>query len=232
MKNQRPFLAKDKFPGYFDHTLLKPGARENEIRNLCEAALKYQFASVCVNPSYIALCVQLLKNSGVKVCTVVGFPLGATTTSVKAYEARKAMQLGAQEIDMVLNIGGLKDDKEELVYKDIFEVVKECRLKNAVSKVILETGLLTDEEKALACRIVRRAGAHYVKTSTGFGPGGATVEDVKLMKEAVKGSRVRVKASGGIRSFEDAVSMIEAGASRLGTSSTEKIMKEYLQKIH
>ncbi|MBN2365916.1 MAG: deoxyribose-phosphate aldolase [Calditrichaeota bacterium] len=224
-------MDREKFPKYFDHTLLRPNAPEKQIREICEEALKYRFASVCINPVHVPICAQLLKNSGIKVCTVIGFPLGATLTQVKAVEARKVMQLGAEEIDMVLNIGALKDSNYDFVYQDIFEVVKEARLKNARCKVILETGLLTDDEKKVACGIAKKSGAHFVKTSTGFGPGGATVEDVILMMEAVMGSRVQVKASGGIRSFAEAVKMIEAGASRLGTSATVKIMQEYLREI-
>jgi deoxyribose-phosphate aldolase len=157
----------------------------------------------------------------------VGFPLGASLTVVKAYETRKAIQEGAQEIDMVLNIGALKDKNHEKVYLDIFEVVKECRLKNALCKVILETSLLTKDEKQIACQLAQDAGAHFVKTSTGFGPGGATPQDVRLMKTAIRGSKMGVKASGGIRSYFQVRELIEAGASRLGTSGTVKIIQEY-----
>ncbi len=231
MKAAEDYFKKEEFPRFFDHTLLKPEAREEQVKKVCEEALEFNFASVCINPTHIALVSRMLQNSNVKVCTVIGFPLGAGLTQVKAYETRKAVQIGAQEIDMVLNIGALKDGRDELVQQDIFQVVKECRLNNAICKVILETALLTDEEKKRACRISRDAGAHFVKTSTGFGPGGATSHDVQLMKRAVKGSRMGVKASGGIRSYADALQMIEAGATRLGTSATVKIMQEYLESF-
>ncbi len=221
-------LNEKQFANLFDHTLLKPDAMEQQIRDVCQDALKYHFASVCINPYYVPLASELLSGSVVKVCTVIGFPLGASSSEVKAFSTRKVLQAGAQEIDMVINLGALKDGLVEVVYQDIFEVVKECRLKSAMCKVILETCLLTDEEKKSACGIARRAGAHFVKTSTGFGPGGATVHDVQLLKEAVNESRVQVKASGGIRSYADALQMIKAGASRLGTSATVKIMQEYL----
>jgi len=222
---------KIEFSKYFDHTLLKSDSTEAQIRTLCQEAIQYQFASVCVNSFYIPLCTRLLKDSSVKVCTVVGFPLGANLTVVKAIETRKVIQEGAQEVDMVINIGALKDKNEEKVYLDIFEVVKECRLKNVLCKVILETSLLSDEEKKLGCRLAKDAGAHFVKTSTGFGPGGATVEDVKLMKAAVRGSKMGVKASGGIRSLSQVRELIEAGATRLGTSATVRIMQEYQSSL-
>lgn len=219
------------FSTFFDHTLLKPDARESQITQLCQEAMHYQFASVCVNPYYVPLVARLLKESQVKVCTVVGFPLGAQLTQVKSFEARRVILEGAQEVDMVINIGALKDGKLDEVELDIFEVVKECRLLNARCKVILETALLTDEEKVIACKAAIQGGAHFVKTSTGFGPGGATVHDVQLLKEAVKGTRVEVKAAGGIRSFADAVQMIKAGATRLGTSATVKIMQEFQEQL-
>ncbi len=219
------------FSKFFDHTLLKPDARESQIIQLCQEARHYQFASVCVNPYYVPLVARLLKDSQVKVCTVVGFPLGAQLTQVKSFEARRVILEGAQEVDMVINIGALKDGKLDEVELDIFEIVKECRLLNARCKVILETALLTDEEKVIGCKTAIQGGAHFVKTSTGFGPGGATVHDVQLLKEAVKGTRVEVKAAGGIRSFADAVQMIKAGATRLGTSATVKIMQEFQEQL-
>ena len=219
------------FSRFFDHTLLKPEARESQIVQLCQEAKEYQFAAVCVNPFYVPLVAKLLKGSKAKVCTVVGFPLGAQLTSVKAFETHRVILEGAQEIDMVINVGALKDGKLEEVQFDIFEVVKECRLLDAHCKVILETALLSDEEKILACKVAIEGGAQFVKTSTGFGPGGATVHDVQLLKEAVKGSRLEVKAAGGIRSFADAVQMIKAGATRLGTSATVKIMQEFREQL-
>jgi deoxyribose-phosphate aldolase len=219
------------FSKFFDHTLLKPEARESQVVQLCQEAKKYQFATVCVNPFYVPLAAKLLKDSQVKVCTVVGFPLGAQLTQVKAFETRRVILEGAQEIDMVINVGALKDGKLEEVEYDIFEVVKECRLLNAHCKVILETSLLSDEEKVIACKAAIESGAHFVKTSTGFGPGGATVQDVQLLKETVAGTRVEVKAAGGIRSFADAVQMIKAGATRLGTSATVKIMQEFKEQL-
>ncbi len=219
--------GKIKFSKYFDHTLLKSDATEEQVKKLCQDALQFNFASVCVNSYYVPLSARLLKNSGVKVCTVVGFPLGANLTVVKTFEARKAIQEGAQEIDMVINIGALKDGNEEKVYCDIFEVVKECRLKNVLCKVILETSVLSDEEKRIGCRLAKEAGAHFVKTSTGFASGGATPEDVRIMKSAIRGSKMGIKASGGIRTLSQVLELIKAGATRLGTSGTVKIMQEY-----
>jgi deoxyribose-phosphate aldolase len=218
---------KIKFAKYFDHTLLKSDATEIQIKKLCQEALQFDFASVCVNSYHVPLSARLLKNSGVKVCTVVGFPLGANLTVVKAFETRKAIQEGAQEIDMVINIGASKDGNEEKVHCDIFEVVKECRLKNVLCKVILETSVLTEKEKRVGCRLAKEAGAHFVKTSTGFGPGGATPEDVRIMKSAISGSKLGIKASGGIRTLSQVLELIKAGATRLGTSATVTIMQEY-----
>jgi deoxyribose-phosphate aldolase len=219
------------FSRFFDHTLLKPEARESQIVQACQEALEFQFAAVCVNPFYVPQVAKLLKGSQVRVCSVVGFPLGAQLTTVKTFETHRVILEGAQEIDMVINIGALKDGKLEEVQFDIFEVVKQCRLLDAHCKVILETALLSDEEKVLACKVAIEGGAHFVKTSTGFGPGGATVHDVQLLKEAVKGSKLEVKAAGGIRSFADAVQMIKAGATRLGTSATVKIMQEFQEQL-
>lgn len=206
-----------------DHTLLKPDATPDQIAQLCYEARKYGFASVCVNPSHVKLCAELLKNSDVKVCTVIGFPLGATAPDVKAFEANKAIDDGATEIDMVINIGALKSNDVDLVAKDIAGVVRVSHGRGALVKVILETALLTREEKIAACLISKEAGADYVKTSTGFGGGGATVEDVALMREVV-GPSMGVKASGGVKDFEDARKMVAAGATRIGASAGVKIV--------
>lgn len=208
---------------YVDHTLLKPNATQEEIGKLCEEAKNFCFASVCVNPSYVALSAQLLKGSGVKVCTVVGFPLGSTTPTVKAIEARDAIANGADEIDMVINIGALKSGNDAVVYDDIKAVRDATRGK--VLKVILETSLLSNEEKVRACVASKKAGADFVKTSTGFGGGGATVEDIKLMRTTV-GPLMGVKASGGIRDAKIASDMIAAGATRLGTSASIAIVTD------
>lgn len=208
---------------YIDHTLLKPDAGQHEIEKLCEEAVKYGFAAVCVNPAFVSFVSRLLKGSGVKVCTVIGFPLGATTFRVKAYETAEAIQNGAEEIDMVINLGALKDGRDQEVTDDIRAVVQSA--KGQPVKVIIETGLLTDEEKIRACRLVQQAGAQFVKTSTGFGPGGASVYDIMLMKDAVRG-KLGIKASGGIRDKTTLLQMVEAGATRIGTSSGVKIMEE------
>ncbi len=208
---------------FVDHTLLKPNATQDEIGKLCEEAKTFCFASVCVNPSYVALSAQLLRGSGVKVCTVVGFPLGSTTPTVKAIEARDAIANGADEIDMVINIGALKSGNDVVVYDDIKAVRDATR--GRVLKVILETSLLSNEEKVRACTAAKKAGADFVKTSTGFGGGGATVEDVKLMRETV-GPLMGVKASGGIRDAKIAADMIAAGATRLGTSASIAIVTD------
>lgn len=202
---------------YIDHTLLKANATEDQIRKLCEEAREYQFASVCVNTCYVPLAAELLKGSGVKTCCVVGFPLGAMSTEAKAYEAADAVKNGAEEVDMVINVGAIKSGNWDYVKKDIERVVKASHDK-ALVKVIIETCLLTDEEKVMACTAAKEAGADFVKTSTGFSTGGATVEDIRLMRETV-GSEMGVKASGGIRTYEDAAAMIEAGATRIGASS-------------
>lgn len=206
-----------------DHTLLKPGATQEEIGKLCDDARAHCFASVCVNPTYVALAARLLSGSGVKICTVIGFPLGSTTPTVKAIEARDAIANGADEIDMVINVGALKSGNDALVRGDIQAVRDATR--GRVLKVILETALLSDDEKVRACRIAKEVGADFVKTSTGFGPGGATKEDVKLMRETV-GPRMGVKASGGIRDTSKAKEMIAAGATRLGTSASVAIVTD------
>ena len=204
-----------------DHTALKPNATQEEIAKLCEEARAYCFASVCVNPSYVALCARLLGGSGVRVCTVVGFPLGSTTPTVKAIEARDAIANGADEIDMVMNVGALKSGNDALVLEDMRAVREATR--GRVLKVILETGLLSKEEKVRACRLAKEAGADFVKTSTGFGAGGATVEDIRLMRETV-GPTMGVKASGGVRDSETAQAMLAAGATRIGASASIAIV--------
>jgi deoxyribose-phosphate aldolase len=207
-----------------DHTLLKPEATQDQIAQLCFEARKYGFASVCVNPTNVKLCASLLKGSDIDVCTVVGFPLGATPTDVKVFETQQAIREGATEVDMVLNVGALKSRDYELVRDDIASVARACHAGNAILKVIIEAALLTDEEKVIACQLSKVAGADFVKTSTGFGPGGATVEDVALMRKVV-GPSIGVKAAGGIKTFEDAQRMIAAGASRLGASASVKIVQ-------
>ena len=208
---------------YIDHTLLKADSTEKDIIQLCDEAKQYQFATVCVNPSWVKIAAKELKDSGVGVATVVGFPLGATTTFAKVAETRDAIASGATEVDMVINIGALKSKDEITVYQDIKQVVQAAN-RQAVVKVIIETGLLTYEEKKRACMIAKEAGADFVKTSTGFGPGGATVEDVQLMREVV-GSQIGVKASGGIRDYASAKAMIEAGATRIGASAGVAIVQ-------
>lgn len=210
--------------GMIDHTILKPEATKDMVEKLCKEAMEYKFAAVCVNPYYVRFCKDILKGSSVKVATVVGFPLGANTNEVKAFETRDAINNGADEIDMVINIGALKVKDYKTVKEDI-EAVVEAAKDKAIVKVIIETYLLTDEEKIKACELSMEAGADFVKTSTGFSNGGATVEDVKLMKSIV-GDKLEVKASGGVRDLESAKKMVEAGATRLGTSSGVKIAKE------
>lgn len=206
-----------------DHTILKPDATQDEIAQLCFEARKYDFASVCVNPSYVKLCNDLLEGSDVLVCTVVGFPLGATPTEVKVFETQQAVREGADEVDMVINVGALKSRDYELVERDIASVARASHAGNAILKVIIEAALLTDEEKVAASQLAKVAEADFVKTSTGFGPGGATAEDVALMRRVV-GPALGVKAAGGIRTYEDAKKMIAAGASRIGASASVKIM--------
>ncbi len=214
---------------YIDHTLLKPNATAEDVKKLCEEARDFNFAAVCVNPIWVPLVAGQLQGSGVKTCSVVGFPLGATHPETKAFEARRAIREGAREIDMVINIGALKGGDEDLVLKDIRAVVEACRDGNAHCKVIIETALLTDEEKRIACRLSRKARAHFVKTSTGFASGGATAHDVALMAEEVAAAGLEVKASGGIRSYTDAKKMIEAGATRVGASAGIAIVEEALE---
>lgn len=208
---------------YIDHTLLKPEATKEQITKLCQEARQYDFASVCVNTCYVPLAKQLLVGSDVKVCCVVGFPLGAMDTVSKAFEAKTAVENGAQEVDMVINIGALKDKDYDYVTKDIAAVVEAS--KPAIVKVIIEACLLTDEEKVEACKCSMNAKAEFVKTSTGFSTHGATPEDVALMKKTV-GDVCKVKAAGGVRSYDDAMKMIKAGADRLGCSAGIKVMEE------
>jgi deoxyribose-phosphate aldolase len=218
-------IPEDKsLSGLIDHTLLKPDATADKVAQLCFEAKKYHFASVCVNPSFVKLCADLLKGTDVKVCTVIGFPLGATSTEVKVFETKNAIENGATEIDMVMNIGALKAGENETVARDIHEVVEAAHSAGALLKVIIETALLTDEEKVIACLLAKEAGADFVKTSTGFSGGGATVHDVALMRKAV-GPDLGVKASGGIHSTEEAEQMIAAGATRIGASAGVKIVK-------
>jgi len=208
-----------------DHTLLRPEATREQVVQLCAEARQYGFAAVCVNPTWVRLCAERLCQSSVKVCTVVGFPLGATLNEVKAYETRRAIRLGAEEIDMVINVGALKSGDYGLVENDIAGVVLACQEEGAHSKVIIEAALLTDEEKVKACTLAKAAGADYVKTSTGFGPGGATAADVALMRRVV-GPEIGIKAAGGIRTFEQAQQMVQAGATRIGASASVKIVQE------
>ena len=219
-------ITKEKMASLIDQTLLKPDATKNDIRRLCQEAMNYGFWSVCVNPSYISLAATILRDTEVKICSVVGFPLGANTPEVKALEAEKALRDGANEIDMVINLGALKSGDYELVKRDITYVVKQgIRFqRDTIVKVIIETGLLSDNEKALACQVVKESGANFVKTSTGINTRGATVQDVKFIRKLV-GPDFGVKASGGIRTYGEAVKLIEAGANRIGTSSGISIIK-------
>ncbi|MBK6589732.1 MAG: deoxyribose-phosphate aldolase [Acidobacteria bacterium] len=208
-----------------DHTLLKPEASESDIKKLCEEAATFGFASVCVNPGWVKKAAEFLKGSGVPVCTVIGFPLGATLPDVKAYEARRSIFNGAREVDMVINIGALKSGDDCLVEDDIRAVVEAAHENSILCKVIIETALLTDDEKVRACLAAKNAGADFVKTSTGFAKGGATANDVALMRKTV-GSELGVKASGGVKGIEDARAMFEAGATRIGASVGVKIAQE------
>ncbi len=215
---------------YFDHTLLKADASTAQIDTLCKEALEYDFYSVCVNSCNVAQCSEQLKGSDVKIAAVVGFPLGACTTATKVFETEEACKDGASEIDMVINIGALKEGGEDYVLKDIKEVVKAAAKYDSIVKVIIETCLLDDEEKRLACQLSEIAGAAFVKTSTGFSTGGATVEDVALMREVV-GDRLQVKASGGIRDYDTVMAMIKAGADRIGASASVAVMEDSKSRI-
>lgn len=216
------YMATKNIAAMIDHTLLKPEATKQQIEALCQEAKEYKFASVCVNPTWVSTAKELLQGSGVMVCTVIGFPLGATTSETKAFETKNAIDHGAEEVDMVINIGALKDGNDELVENDIRAVVEAAKGK-AHTKVIIETSLLSKEEKIRACELSLKAGADFVKTSTGFSTGGATPEDIALMRKTV-GPDMGVKASGGVRSTEDVQKMIEAGATRIGASSSIAII--------
>ena len=213
------------FAGLIDHTLLKPEASRDDIRKLCQEAVRFGFASVCINPWNVPLAAELVRGTKVKVCTVIGFPLGATLSQVKIHEAEEAIKLGAQEVDMVINIGALKSGQDDVVESDIRGVVEVAHRGGAICKVIFETSLLTVEEKVRASLASKRAGADFVKTSTGFSTGGATAEDVALMR-AVVGTDIGVKASGGVRTFDDLKKMVCAGATRIGASASVKIMEQ------
>ena len=210
-----------------DHTLLRADATRNQIETLCREAAQYGFASVCVNATWVAVCARILQGSGVKVCSVVGFPLGATTADTKQFETRRAIFDGAGEIDMVINVGALKSGDVRLVGRDIESVTGPCREFGVLSKVIIETALLTDDEKVTACVLAKEAGADYVKTSTGFGPGGATAHDVSLMRRVV-GDTMGIKAAGGVKDLDDVRTMVTAGASRVGASAGVRIIQESL----
>src|SRR5215813_1081664 len=216
--------ARD-WAGLIDHTLLRPDATERDIKTLCDEAAQYHFASVCVNPTWVRASACSLQGTGIPVCTVIGFPLGATLADVKAYEARRSILDGAREVDMVINVGALKSGDDCLVEHDIRSVVEVAHEYNVICKVIIETALLTDDEKVRACQSAKKAGADFVKTSTGFSKGGATVADVALMRRTV-GSELGVKASGGVKGLEDARRMVEAGATRIGASVGVKIAQE------
>lgn len=221
---KKPIRIKN-IAGLIDHTILKPDATQAQIVQLCAEAREYKFASVCVNPVHVKLCAKLLGGSGVETCTVVGFPLGANTSDVKAFETRELVAQGATEIDMVINIGALKSQDYEAVLDDIVAVTEAAHEGNAIVKVIIEAALLTDEEKVIACQLSQAAGVEFVKTSTGFGPGGATVEDVALMRKTV-GPDIGVKAAGGVRTLQDAQAMVAAGATRIGASAGVAIVEE------
>jgi deoxyribose-phosphate aldolase len=223
---ERPGNIPGDLARYIDHTLLKANATEEQIRSLCAEALEFNFRSVCVNPTWVSLAASLLRGSEVLTCTVVGFPLGANEPEIKAMEARRAIRNGAREIDMVINVGALKSGNDELVLRDIKSVVEDCVDGSAKCKVILETALLSNDEKRRASELAKKARAHFVKTSTGFSTGGATVADVALMAGVVRGAGMEVKASGGISSYDDAKAMIEAGATRLGASASIGIVRE------
>jgi deoxyribose-phosphate aldolase len=218
-------MTAEEIARMIDHTLLKPDATRSDIAKLCHEALQFEFASVCVNPCCVAQAAEVLRGSRVRVCTVVGFPLGATLTSVKMFETQETIPLGAREIDMVINIGALKSGDDEAVEADIRAVTEASHRGGAICKVIIEAALLTNDEKIRASRAAKNAGADFVKTSTGFGPGGATVEDVRLIRSVV-GPQMGIKAAGGIRTWQDFQQMIDAGATRIGSSSGVKILDQ------
>ena len=220
-------MTKHELSKLIDHTILKPVATQEDVIKICNEALEYDFASVCINPSFVPLASNLLKGSSVLVCTVIGFPLGSTSTTVKAFEAQEAVKTGAMEVDMVINMGALKAKREDVVLQDITAVVEAARGANpkSITKVIIETCYLSDQEKRLACQLAKKAGAHFVKTSTGFGSSGATAQDIALMRETV-GPEMGVKASGGIRNLQQVIEMVKAGATRIGASAGVDIIKE------
>lgn len=220
-----PGGAPDTVSGFIDHTLLKPDATRADLEKLCREAAEFKFATVCVNPAWVSYCASQLRHTNVGVCTVVGFPLGATTPDVKNYETRRVIFDGAREVDMVINIGALKSGDVRLVERDIEAVAQACRDAGVISKVIIEAAYLTDDEKVTACTLSKAAGADFVKTSTGFGPGGATVADVALMRRVV-GADMGVKAAGGVRDLDGLKAMVAAGASRVGASAGVKIVQE------
>ena len=220
-----PAGAGDGIAGLIDHTLLKPDATRAEIASLCREAAEYGFASVCVNPTWVAFCASALRGSAVSVCSVVGFPLGAATADTKQYETRRAIFDGAREIDMVVNVGALKSGDLRVVEQDIEAVTRPCRDAGVLSKVIIEAAYLTDEEKVTACTLAKAAGADFVKTSTGFGPGGATAADVALMRRVV-GEEMGVKAAGGVKDLPALKAMVAAGATRIGASAGVRIVQE------
>jgi deoxyribose-phosphate aldolase len=222
-------LSEKNFAKYIDNTNLKPEATSDDIKKLCDEAKQYNFASVCVNPCFVSSCKTLLNGFESKVCTVIGFPLGASTTETKLYEAEGAIKDGAEEIDMVINIGKLKEGDYNYVKNEIKEIVSLARETNVLTKVIIETCLLTNEEKMKMCEIVMDAGADFIKTSTGFSKDGATVEDIKLMKSIIH-DKIGIKASGGIKDYEKTMDMIEAGATRIGTSSGANIVMGFKEK--
>lgn len=219
-------IPPEKLCKLIDHTVLKADASAADVEKLCKEALQYGFYSVCVNPMWVKKARELLRGSKVKVCAVVGFPLGAVTPQIKSLETRRALRDGAQEIDMVINIGALKSKDDKLVLQDIRGVVEDCNDARAICKVIFENSLLTDEEKVRACELSMKAGAHYVKTSTGMSSGGATAEDIALMARVTAPKKLGVKASGGVRTYADVIKMVNAGATRVGCSSSVKIMEE------
>jgi deoxyribose-phosphate aldolase len=220
-------ITKQQLASMIDHSLLRPNATLEELKRVCREAVEYRFKDICINPIFVAHAVKMLKGSEVLVCSVVGFPFGTHSPSAKTFETEEVIRLGAREVDMVIRVGALKDERNQDVVTDIRTVVDAAR--GCPVKVILETCYLTEEEKVRACRLVMEAGAAFVKTSTGFASGGATIEDVRLMRNTV-GKDFGVKAAGGIKTLEDALKMIEAGANRLGMSSSVAIMKQYDEK--
>ncbi len=216
-------MDKKDLARLIDHTLLKSETKIEDIKKLCEEALKYQFYSVCINPCYVKTAKEFLKNSDIKICTVISFPLGASTIKTKIYEATEAIENGADEIDMVMNIGMFKSNKYEYIYEEISSIKKAIEYR--ILKVIIETSILSEEEKIKASEIIKKSGANFVKTSTGFSQGGATKEDVLLIRKSV-GDNFGIKASGGIKTYQQAVELINAGATRIGSSSSVKIMEE------